>query len=72
MSADLIVLGVFQGLSWSSLLPWDASIDLSIPFWAVRLVAGLLMFLGLLVFAFNIARTWPSLGLPDVSSPSPA
>jgi cytochrome c oxidase cbb3-type subunit 1 len=57
MSADLIVLGVFQGLSWSSLSPWDSSIDLSFPFWAVRLVAGLLMFAGLLVFAFNFART---------------
>ena len=54
MSFDLIVLGVFQGFSWSSLLPWDASLDVSFPFWAVRLVAGLLMFLGLLVFVFNI------------------
>ena len=33
MSADLITLGVFQGLSWSSLMPWDVSIELSIPFW---------------------------------------
>ena len=57
MSFDLIVLGLFQGLSWSSLLPWDASLDVSFPFWAVRLVAGLSMFLGLLVFAFNIAMT---------------
>ena len=57
MSADLIVLGVFQGLSWSSLLPWDVSLDISFPFWTVRLVAGLAMFLGLLVFVFNIAMT---------------
>ena len=58
MSADLIVAGPFQGLSWASLAPWDVSIELSIPFWAVRLVAGLLMFLGLLVFGLNIAMTW--------------
>jgi len=58
MSFDLIILGVFQGLSWSSLLPWDVSIDVSIPFWVVRLVAGLFMFVGMLVFMFNIARTW--------------
>jgi cytochrome c oxidase cbb3-type subunit 1 len=58
MSADLIVAGPFQGFSWAQLLPWDVSIELSIPFWAVRLVAGLLMFLGLLVFMTNIALTW--------------
>ncbi len=57
MSFDLIVLGVFQGLSWAALLPWDASIDISIPFWAVRLVAGLLMFAGLLVFLVHIGLT---------------
>jgi cytochrome c oxidase cbb3-type subunit 1 len=58
MSFDLIVLGIFQGLSWSSLLPWEVSTDLSIPFWAVRLVAGLMMFTGLLVFMFNVWRTY--------------
>jgi cytochrome c oxidase cbb3-type subunit 1 len=57
MSADLIVLGPFQGLSWAALQMWDASIDISIPFWAVRLVAGVLMFSGLLVFLYNIAMT---------------
>jgi cytochrome c oxidase cbb3-type subunit 1 len=60
MSFDLIVLGVFQGLSWAALMPWDASIDISIPFWAVRLVAGLLMIAGLLVFLFHILVTWVS------------
>lgn len=58
MSADLITAGPFQGLSWASLMPWEASIELSIPFWAVRLVAGALMFTGLLVFLSNIALTW--------------
>jgi cytochrome c oxidase cbb3-type subunit 1 len=58
MSADLIVAGPFQGLSWASLLPWEASIEFSIPFWAIRLVAGLLMFSGLLVFVLNISMTW--------------
>jgi cytochrome c oxidase cbb3-type subunit 1 len=60
MSFDLITLGVFQGLSWSSLMPWDVSIDISFPFWAVRLVAGLMMFAGLLLFFVNIAGTWVS------------
>ena len=25
MSVDLIVLGIFQGFSWSSLMPWELS-----------------------------------------------
>ena len=39
---------------------WDTSIDISIPFWAVRLVAGLMMFTGFFVFVFNISATWVS------------
>lgn len=58
MSSDLIVAGPFQGYYWASLLPWEVSINFSIPFWIVRLVAGLLMFAGQLVFLYNIARTW--------------
>lgn len=58
MSSDLIIGGVFQGLSWSSLLPWEHSLELSIPYWSIRIVAGLMMFAGLLVFLFNIAKTY--------------
>src|SRR5208337_5185687 len=60
MSVDLITLGVFQGLSWSSLLPWEHSLDISIPFWAVRAVAGLLMIAGYLTLetGFFAMRTW--------------
>ena len=58
MSFDLIILGIFQGLSWSSLLPWEHSLDISIPFWAVRTVAGLLMIAGYLVFVVNVVQTY--------------
>jgi cytochrome c oxidase cbb3-type subunit 1 len=58
MASDLIIAGVFQGSYWAALLPWDVSVDFSVPFWAVRLVAGLLMFAGLLVFLINLYRTW--------------
>jgi cytochrome c oxidase cbb3-type subunit 1 len=68
MSADLIVAGPFQGLSWASLLPWDVSIEFSIPFWTIRLVAGLLMFTGLLAFLLNIAMTWSLARRSSVSS----
>lgn len=58
MSSDLIVAGPFQGFYWSSLLPWDVGVEFSIPFWTIRLVAGLMMFVGLLCFILNIAMTW--------------
>jgi cytochrome c oxidase cbb3-type subunit I len=58
MSSDLIIGGLFQGYYWAALMPWDVSVDFLFPFWAVRLVAGLLMFVGLLVFLYNLLRTW--------------
>jgi cytochrome c oxidase cbb3-type subunit 1 len=58
MAVDLIMAGPFQGWSWASLRMWDHSIELSIPFWVVRVVAGLMMFAGQLVFLYNLYRTW--------------
>ncbi len=60
MASDLILAGVFQGWSWSSLAPWYDSIAVSIPFWAVRIVAGLAMFAGYLIFVWNLWMTWRS------------
>jgi len=58
MSGDLILCGLFQGWSWAAMQPWEASIDVSFPFWMVRIWAGLAMFGGLLVFLYNLAMTW--------------
>jgi len=52
-----MIAGVFQGYFWSSLQPWDASIDASQGFWQVRAVAGLAMFGGLLCFLYNLWMT---------------
>lgn len=60
MAADLILGGLFQGWSWSSLQPWDRSVDVSFPFWMIRIWAGLSMFVGLVVFLYNFYMTWPS------------
>lgn len=60
MAADLILGGLFQGWSWSSLQPWDRSIDVSFPFWMIRIWAGLSMFGGLVVFLYNFYMTWRS------------
>lgn len=58
MSLDLILGGLFQGWSWAAMQPWEASIDVSYPFWSIRIVAGLAMFASLLVFLFNLFKTW--------------
>jgi cytochrome c oxidase cbb3-type subunit 1 len=52
------MLGVFQGFWWASLQPWDVSIEGSMPFWIFRAFTGLAMFAGLLVFLYNIYKTW--------------
>jgi cbb3-type cytochrome oxidase subunit 1 len=58
MASDLIMAGVFQGYWWAALLPWEASVDGSFPFWVVRVFAGLAMFAGQIVFVCNIYLTW--------------
>jgi cytochrome c oxidase cbb3-type subunit 1 len=57
MAGDLILGGVFQGYHWAALEPWEASVEGSYVFWVLRIWAGLAMFAGLLVFAYNIYKT---------------
>ncbi len=57
MAADLTMAGLFQGWSWAALQPWDASIEISQPFWWLRIPAGLALLGGLLVFLYNIWMT---------------
>lgn len=58
MSADLIMLGLFQGYWWTGLYQWDVSVDGSQPFWIVRVFAGLGMFAGFLCFVYNLVMTY--------------
>ncbi len=58
MASDLILGGLFQGWSWAALQPWDASVEISQPFWAVRVVSGLAIFGGQLAFVYNLYKTW--------------
>jgi cytochrome c oxidase cbb3-type subunit 1 len=58
MASDLILLGLFQGFYWVSLQPWDASVNVSQPFWIVRVFAGLAIIAGQFCFAYNIYKTW--------------
>lgn len=69
MAGDLILVGVFQGFWWGSLQMWDVSVDGSQPFWIVRVIAGVAMFAGLLVFLFNLYMTWR---LSTAAAPQPS
>jgi cytochrome c oxidase cbb3-type subunit 1 len=65
MFIDLTLAGIFQGFYWSSLAPWDVSVDGSQPFWIVRVFAGLMLLAGQLCFFYNLYRTWlASPGIP--------
>ncbi len=58
MIVDLVFAGIFQGYSWASLQPWEDSIAISMPFWVLRVFAGLTMFLGYIVFLGNLTLTY--------------
>lgn len=57
MFAALTIAGVFQGFSWASLDVWEESLVVSMPFWWTRLVAGLAIITGQLLFAVNLVLT---------------
>jgi cytochrome c oxidase cbb3-type subunit 1 len=58
MAADLIMVGVFQGYNWASLVPWEVSVQTSQPFWILRVFAGLAMMAGQGCFFYNLYMTW--------------
>ncbi len=73
MAADLTLAGVFQGYYWASLQQWEVSVDGSMPFWMLRVVAGLAMLAGQLCFFWNLYQTWRvSRGLLPAPAPAPA
>jgi cytochrome c oxidase cbb3-type subunit 1 len=58
MVVDLIIAGLFQGYSWGALQPWEDSIRVSLPFWWVRVVAGLVIIIGQGCFLVNLYQTY--------------
>ncbi len=50
----LSIAGTLQGLTWASGNPFIASVEAAAPYWAARAVAGCLMFLAHLIFAYNV------------------
>ena len=58
MVVDLTLCGLFQGYYWSSLFPWEVSVDGSQVFWIVRVFAGVAVFAGFLCFIYNLYATY--------------
>ncbi len=54
---DLLVAGLVQGFTWKSLVPWEESILLSIPFWWVRSFSGTMIIIGSLCLFWNMYKT---------------
>lgn len=54
----LTFAGIFQGWSWASLQLWEGSIRVSMPFWGVRVVAGLAIIAGQVCFWWDVFKTW--------------
>ncbi len=57
MFVDLVAAGLLQGYSWRSLQPWSDSIIASVPFWFTRMVTGLMIIAGQLLFFYNMWAT---------------
>lgn len=50
----LSVAGTLQGLTWAAGDPFIASVDAASPYWVARAVAGSMMFLAHVIFAYNV------------------
>ncbi len=58
MQFDLLVAGLVQGYMWRSLVPFIDSVIASMPFWWVRMVSGMMIFVGETLFIINVYMTW--------------
>jgi len=57
MFLDLTLAGVVQGFSWAGLEIWEHSLISSFPFWYVRMLAGVAIVTGFVLFVFNMYMT---------------
>jgi cytochrome c oxidase cbb3-type subunit 1 len=56
---SLWVGGFLQGLQWNDVtIPFIDTVKFMSPFWAARLLGGTLMFLGILLFFWNVLMTY--------------
>lgn len=56
---SLWIGGFLQGLQWNDpSIPFIDTVKFMMPFWTVRALGGTLMFVGILLFFWNILATW--------------
>jgi cytochrome c oxidase cbb3-type subunit 1 len=56
---SLWIGGFLQGLQWNDVsIPFIDTVKFIKPYWLVRLLGGTLMFLGILIFFWNLLMTW--------------
>ncbi|MCS7047138.1 MAG: cbb3-type cytochrome c oxidase subunit I [Gemmataceae bacterium] len=67
MFTDLTFAGVFQGFSWAALEPWESSIQVSMLFWWIRLLAGLAIIAGQVCFWVNLYKTYQLAARPEAT-----
>jgi cytochrome c oxidase cbb3-type subunit 1 len=58
MFVDLMFAGIFQGFTWTAEAWWGESIYISLPFWWIRVFAGLAIIAGQVCFGVNLYRTY--------------
>jgi cytochrome c oxidase cbb3-type subunit 1 len=76
--AAMWIAGVMQGLMWRAVSPdgtltytFAESVKATYPFYAIRLLGGLLYFAGMLVMAWNVWKTIASGKRQDAAIPAP-
>ena len=62
----LSIGGTLQGLTWAAGNPFIASVQAAAPFWAARAIAGTMMFLAHVFFAYNVYRMTMGRKLPTM------
>lgn len=58
MGIDLGVAGLIQGELWRKLAPFIDSVEASVPYWWVRMFAGVMIFVSVMLFLINFVMTW--------------
>jgi cytochrome c oxidase cbb3-type subunit 1 len=77
--AAMWIAGVMQGLMWRAVNPdgtltyaFVESVKATYPYYAVRLLGGTLYFVGMLIMAWNVAKTVTRQRPAEASIPAPA
>ena len=71
---SLWIGGFLQGLQWNDwTIPFIDTVASMRPYWIARSVAGFVIFAGIVLFLYNLARTFAGAGEPDPDrAPRPA